>query len=178
MSHYVRKEVRTLSKKLAVTSFILSNFSYCPLVWHFSNSKSKIKIEQIQKRALKFLDHNPVEPIGPVFSSMEIKRLRTLAIEIYKTINCLNPVYMKDLFGFSKNRTSDRLKYNIESHKFNQVKYGKKSLRVLGPILWNSLPNDAKALPTLDAFKRFIKKWGIDGCPLYKKFTTYIEATK
>ena len=85
---------------------------------------------------------------------------------------------MKDLFGFSKNRTSDRLKYNIESHKFNQVKYGKKSLRVLGPILWNSLPNDAKALPTLDAFKRFIKKWGIDGCPLYKKFTTYIEATK
>ena len=37
-----RKYLSPLSKKLAATSFILSNFSYCPLVWHFFNSKSKI----------------------------------------------------------------------------------------------------------------------------------------
>ena len=37
------------SKKLSVNSFILSNFSYCPLVWHFSyktssNSKKGLQI--------------------------------------------------------------------------------------------------------------------------------------
>ena len=37
------------SKKLSVNSFILSNFSYCPLVWHFSNKVSSNKIENIQK---------------------------------------------------------------------------------------------------------------------------------
>ena len=29
---------------------------------------------------------------------MEIKRLRVLAIEIFKTVNNLNPNYMKDVF--------------------------------------------------------------------------------
>ena len=38
------------SKKLSVNSFILSNYSYCPLVWHFSNKVSSNKIENIQKR--------------------------------------------------------------------------------------------------------------------------------
>ena len=81
---------------------------------------------------------------------MEVKRLRSLALEIYKTMNNLNPEYMKDLFCVSKYRTSERLKMNIESKKFKQIRYVKNSLRVLGPILWNSLPNDAKPLPTAE----------------------------
>ena len=109
---------------------------------------------------------------------MEVKRLRSLALEIYKTMNNLNPEYMKDLFCVSKYRTSERLKMNIESKKFKQIRYGKKSLRVLAPILWNSLPNDAKSLPTVEAFKIFMQKWGSNGCPLYKKFISYVEATK
>ena len=46
-------------KKILVQSFVYSNFSYCPLVWYFSSSKSLQKIEQIQERALRFLcnDH-------------------------------------------------------------------------------------------------------------------------
>ena len=42
-----------------VQSFIFSNFEYCPLVWHFSSSKSLQNIEKLQERALRFLcnDH-------------------------------------------------------------------------------------------------------------------------
>ena len=43
------------AKNVLIQSFIFSNFNYCPLVWHFSSSKSLLKIENIQKRALRFL---------------------------------------------------------------------------------------------------------------------------
>ena len=173
-----RKYLSPSSKILSINSFILSNFSYCPLVWHFSTVKSKNKIEQIQKRALKFLGHTSENSLKSLSSPMEVKRLRTLAIEIYKTLNSLNPEYMKDLFCVSNNWTSERFKFNIESKTFRQIKYGRNSLRVLAPILWNSLPNDAKSLPTLEDFKEFIQKWGTNGCPLYKKFKSYVESTK
>ena len=42
------------SEKEAVTNnFILSNFNYCPLVWHFNSCESIKKIEKIQKRYLR-----------------------------------------------------------------------------------------------------------------------------
>ena len=53
---------------------------------------------------------------------------------------------MQDTFHRKANRTSERLKMNIKSQSFNQVKFGKGSLRVMGPILWNSLPNEVKSL--------------------------------
>lgn len=43
------------AKLALVQSFIYSNFNYCPLVWNFSSYKSLLRIEQIQKRALRFL---------------------------------------------------------------------------------------------------------------------------
>ena len=168
-----------LSKKLAITSFIFSNFNYCPLALNFSSAKSLNKIEEIQKRSLKFLNNtDDVLAFEPGNSTMKTKRLRVLAIEIFKTLNKLNPSYMQNIFYKSNNRRSDRFKYNIESQKFNTSKYGKKSLRVLGPILWNSLPNNIKSSQSLLEFKNLIRKWGDFGCPHYEKYTSYYTATQ
>ena len=38
-----------------VNSFIYSNFNYCPLVWMFLSKRSLNKIENFQKRALRFV---------------------------------------------------------------------------------------------------------------------------
>ena len=38
-------------------------------------------------------------------STMEIRRLRTLALEIFKTVNNLNPDFMKDIFYYSPYNT-------------------------------------------------------------------------
>ncbi len=35
--------------------FILSNFNYCPIIWHFCGKLSSKKIEKIQERALRFM---------------------------------------------------------------------------------------------------------------------------
>ena len=43
------------NKLLVYTSFIISQFQYCPVVWHFCR-KSKIRmIEKIQERSMRFI---------------------------------------------------------------------------------------------------------------------------
>ena len=82
----------------------MTNFNYCPLVWMFSSASSLKKIENLQKRALRFL-YNDYEILyeklllksdRPI---MNVNRLRKLCIEIYKTINNLSPEFMRDLFS-------------------------------------------------------------------------------
>ena len=36
-------------------SFILSNFNFCPVTWHFCSEKNTKKMEKIQERALRFI---------------------------------------------------------------------------------------------------------------------------
>ena len=44
-------------KKLTIFhSFMLSNFNFCPLAWHFCSKANTIKLEKIQERALRFLN--------------------------------------------------------------------------------------------------------------------------
>ena len=62
---------------------------------------------------------------------MNLRRQRTLCIEIHKTLNKLNPGYMNDIF---KLRNTDRLtrekyKLNLEIPKSYQVTFGTRSLR-------------------------------------------------
>ena len=37
----------------------MSNFNYCPIVWHFCGETNTRKIEKIQVRALRFILRNP-----------------------------------------------------------------------------------------------------------------------
>ena len=156
-------------RKVLINSFIYSNFNYCPLVWHFSSSKSIKKIEKVQERALRFLYDDYKISYDKLLknagkTTMLVSRLRTLCIEIYKTLNDLCPSYMKDIFQKSVFRTSPRLCNNIYVYKPRCVTYGSKSLRALGPKIWNKLPNHIKTSSNLDLFKKNIKSWDGELC--------------
>ena len=62
---------------------------------------------------------------------MEVKRLRKLALEKLKTLNNLNPEYMKEIFYETTNLT--HRPFNIKVNQNNTTKYGNKSLRSLVP---------------------------------------------
>ena len=90
-------------KRVLINSYFMSNFTYCPLVWMLSNATSLKKIENLQKRALRFLYNNYQltyeEPLDKANrSTMNVKRLRFLCVEIYNTITNLNPSFMKQIF--------------------------------------------------------------------------------
>ena len=58
-------------------------------------------------------------------ASIEVKRLRKL--EIFKTLNNLNPKYMKEIFYKTTNLACRS--FNIKVNQNNTNKYGNKSLR-------------------------------------------------
>ena len=93
---------------------------------------------------------------------MEVKNFRTLAIEIFKTINDLNPPFMKEIF--SRNTNSERNGTTLLVKMQNTKKYGSDTLRALGPKIWNKLPIHIKETTNLDIFKKLIKTWSGPEC--------------
>ena len=160
IKRYLTLEMKTI----LVNSFIYSNFNYCPLVWHITSANSIRMIEKIQERLLRFQFEDFYSSYEELLiragkTTMLINRLKTLCLEIYKTINGQTPKYMNDIFEKSCNRTSSRFPNNLQVPRVNQATYGTRSLRVLGPKTWNAMPEDIKTSATLAEFKRNIKLW-------------------
>ena len=64
--------------------------------------------------------------------TMEIERLlRVLATEILKTINYINPSYMKNIFISKANAKVHQNDIEVRYHK--AISYGDESLNILGP---------------------------------------------
>ena len=113
-------------KEAIINTFVHSNFNYCCLIWHFSSKKSQNKVEKIHERSLKFLSNDYLSSYAELLEkstsvSMETKRLRTMVYEIFKTLNNLNPVFMKDIFHYSPNVTHE--KHNLYIHTQNTTKF-------------------------------------------------------
>ena len=155
------------SKKIVIESFILANFNYCPLVWHFCPSDSIKKMERIQERAFRLLlddydsDYNQLL-LKVNKPNLEIRRLKFLAIEIFKTINDLNPSYMKEIFELNMRRNTDDKKLIVQSQ--NSMKYGSYTLKSLGPRIWNKLPSDIRNCDSLLNFKELLTLWSGPKC--------------
>lgn len=145
----------------------MANFNYCPLVWLFCNKSLQNKQEQIQKRALRFLHDDYESDYETLLKkankpSIELRKLRFLAIEIFKTINDLNPEYMKEIFTLNTRRENNQNKLLVKSQ--STKKYGTDTLRALGPNIWNKLPANIKQAGNLNIFKTLIKTWSGPGC--------------
>ena len=84
-------------------------------------------------------------------SIMEVKRLRTLAIKIIKTLNNQNPSFMREIFYRSPYVSHKKQHLFVQSHK--TAAFGDKSLKTLGSQVWNSLPEKIKSVTNLEDFK-------------------------
>ena len=92
------------------------------------------------------------------------RNIHQVAIEMYKIKNDLSPTFMKDIFSEITRET--RTGTSFLRPNVNSVKWGDRSLRHFGPIVWNSmLPDEIKNCPGLDQFKQSIKSWKPDNCP-------------
>ena len=90
--------------------------------------------------------------------TVNLARERLLCIEVYKTLNSLNPFFMQELFKLSETSRNVRNKgkLNLDIPVVNQVTYGTKSFRSFRPKIWNSLPHYVKSAENLEAFKNLL----------------------
>ena len=130
-------------------SLRIFKFNYCPLAWDFTSTRSTKK-KQIQYKKELF-DCYIMTILAPT------ERYRTLALEIFKTLNVLNTTFIQDLFylRFSFARRPN----NIAVIRTNTNTYGTESLRSLGPHFWNSLSEHIKAETSLAHFRSLINTW-------------------
>ena len=131
-----QKELEVVSN-----SFIHSNFNYYPLVWHFSTNKSIEKLENIHKRCLRLTVNHYKSDYTTLLDksgkeSMKIRRIKTLAIEIFKTVNELNLNFMKTIFT---SKTNSRVRpFDLLVKNRNTEKCGSKILMALGRKICNA----------------------------------------
>ena len=88
---------------------------------------------------------------------MEMKLLRCIALEIFKTVNKLNPYYMKESFSKTTNLTHRPLGINFNQN--NTIKYGSNSFRNLGLHIWNSWPWEIRKEMDYKKFKNYMNDW-------------------
>ena len=131
-----------------------------------SSAKSLNKIESLQKRALRYLYSDYESPYDTLLAksgkvTMKASRLRSLCVEIYKSINAINPSFMNEIFRLRVTNRIVRSQYRLDLDipRVNQVSFGNKSIRSFGPKIWNSLPPHIKSCENLETFKRVIKNW-------------------
>ena len=103
----LKKVLNYKSRMVIYKSFLMSNFNYCPIVWMFTGKKSLDRMENIKKRALRFV----LDDYGSSYHDLliqnevpgiKIETLRLLAIEVSKCVNKLNPEYLNDIFTIKK----------------------------------------------------------------------------
>ena len=97
---------------------------------------------------------------------MSVNRLRNLCVQIYKTINKLNPAFMNNIFKVKENKRLVREQYrlNLETPEWNQVTFGVKSLKVYAPKVQSNLPIHIKTSENLIRFKILMKNWNDNSC--------------
>ena len=89
--------------KLLMKTFVMSQFSYCSLIWMFYDRNLNNKINRIHERALRIAYKDNVstfEKLLEMDNSVTVhqRNLQLLMVEIYKTKYNLNPSFMKQIF--------------------------------------------------------------------------------
>ena len=92
------------------------------------------------------------------------RNLRTLYKEISKSLNNLFPVLLKKFLKNLDVLFAKKINLNFEIRKICQVRFGTKSIRSLGPKIWNTSPYHIKTFEKRDISKKIIKNWNEVNC--------------
>ena len=120
----------TKQEKLVIyNSFISSNFSYCPLAWHFCSIASTNKLEKVQERALGFINNDYSSSLRKLLSQtktepLHVKRLNLMACEVFKIINKLSPEYIHDMISVKTSTNIFRGERKADIPRVNTSRYG------------------------------------------------------
>ena len=152
-------------------------------MWCFLSARQCSKIDKIIEKSLRVINTDNRLSYKDLLekyeqSSIKHRAHKVIAAEVFKTFNNMNPAYMQNIFQKQPNIRATRQTLNLKSQRFISEKYGFNSLRVLGPIIWNSIPNIIKTSKGIETFKHNLKRWGYDNCDFFKKFETYYNTIK
>ena len=158
-------------KKILMKAFIMSQFSYCPLIWMLHSRKIENTINRIHERALRLVygaNNNSFEELLEKDSSVSIhqRNLQCLAVEMFKVLKGVAPEIMNEIFQFKEPCSYGTRNYSeFKRTNVRTVTYGENSISHLGPKIWDLVPIEMKSLDSVSQFKIAIKSWKPENCP-------------
>ena len=158
-------------------SFILTQFSYCPLVWMFHSRKLNNRINSIHERALRIVYKDTKSSFTELLTKDESftiheRNIQTLGIELYKVAYDLSPKIMNLIFPINAHAEYP-CQGTFISRNVKSVYHGTETLIHLGPKIWTMIPEDMKRY-SLSKFTKKIRKWKPTNCPC-RICKTYIK---
>ena len=143
-------------------SSILPHLTYCHLIWHFCNASDRRKLERIQERALRAVYKTRSASYQELLDRAKLptlynRRLQDIATLMFKVKHSLVPVNISDLFNL-KNTQYNLRNSDFELPRFETIKFGRNSIKYMGPLIWSKLPCHLRMIATLNSFKRNIRK--------------------
>ena len=129
----LRPYLEEQKSKLLLNSVVMSNFSYCPLIWLFCSKVANNEINRTHKRALRTLYRYYESTSEELLDRDDIKtthkkNLQYLMVEIYNSMNHLNPEYMWDFFVKKDVPYNLRTKEQCKLPSVSSQRYGINSL--------------------------------------------------
>ena len=158
-------------KKILLSSFVHSHFSYAPLAWMFYSRELNNKINRVHRRALRILYEDEEGSFEELLKkdgafTVHERNIQSLMIEMFKAKNKIEPSLLQDIFeGAHYSGPTLRSNKIFSRPNVNTVKYGERSLQNLGVRIWEQLPNEIQNVDSIEKFKRFVKTWKPKQCP-------------
>ena len=139
--------------------FVKPHFDYCCSVWGTAFKKDIHTLIKLQKMAARLiLDVDYTVPSIELFKILEWLPIDKnvqfrQATLVYKALNNMTPSYMADMFTRSSETAPFSLR-SVSNKKLFIPRTHIKSLRFLGPKVWNSLSTNSRKASTLSQFKK------------------------
>ena len=163
-------------RKMLMKSFIMSQFSYCPIVWMYCKRESNNLINRIHARALRIAYNDYVSDFNSLLRkdntvTIHQKNIQALTAEIYKTLNDLNPTLMKEVFCVKEHNIFTR-KQNLTYPNPRTVSYGVETFGYKASQIWRNIPCDIQQIEDIFTFKKHITNYceNICNCNLCKPY--------
>ena len=130
-------------------SVIMSNFSYCPLIWLVCTKGANNEINRTHKHALRALYGDYESMLEELLDrdkskTIHKKNLQILMADVYRTINHLKPEYMWEFFTKREVPCGLRCSELCKIPSVNSQRHGINSLSFRGSLLWNVLSDEIK----------------------------------
>ena len=163
ISHYMKQN----QKELLLSSFTISHFSYCPLIWMFCSNKSTKKINAFHEGSQRIILNDYESPYSLLLEeahqiTIHQRCIRSLMTKVYRYLNGHLPDIM-NIFKLSKNMYNLRNFHTFQTKNPLSLKY-RLDIIPYRAVLFQ-VPIDIRETAFLALFKNRIKTWKYEHCP-------------